>query len=390
MGDRWPPGGRYRRWAVAAACCVVTAGLATVVVPRTIDSSSTASEDSARAKTPPGTRAPSLRRPPAPARPSIDPDLTMARKTVTSRGCTVSAKLVPSCGAWWGVAPAAFTSTPRTQALHDFESRIGRTVDIYHAYHRGEQIFPTAEEMAIAREPGHHRMLLLNWKPDSGRSWAAVAGGAMDKHIDRLAAHVNATFPEKFFLVIHHEPEEEVRPAAGSGYTADDFRNMFRHVVERFRAKGVGNALFTAVFMGSEKWGVQPWFDRLYPGNDVVDWLGMDPYASAETLDFSHLVNQSSSQGRGFPGFYSWAGKIARGKPIMLSEWGVFSGGSHKPGFYRTVAAQLKKRARIKALVYFDTPDAPFAGFRIDTRIDSSPAALGAYRDVSRDPQFNP
>jgi hypothetical protein len=74
----------------------------------------------------------------------------------------------------------------------------------------------------------------------------------------------------------------------------------------------------------------------------------------------------------------------------MLSEWGVFSGGAHKPGFYRTVAAQLKKRPRIKALVYFDTPDAPFAGIRIDTRIDSSSAALSAYRNVSQDPQLNP
>ena len=91
------------------------------------------------------------------------------------------------------------------------------------------------------------RILLLNWKPDIGRSWASVAAGSMDGQIDRLAAHIKATFPEKFFMVIHHEPEEEVRPAAGSGYTADDFRNMFRHVVKRFRADGVHNALFTVV-----------------------------------------------------------------------------------------------------------------------------------------------
>jgi len=288
------------------------------------------------------------------------------------------------------VAPAAFTATPHTQALHDFERKIGRTVDIYHAYHRGNEIFPTAEEMAIAREPGNRRTLLLNWRPDIGRSWASVAAGSMDGQIDRLAAHIKATFPEKFFMVIHHEPEEEVRPLPGSGYTAADFRNMFRHVVTRFRADGVRNALFTVVFMGFEGWGRQPWFDRLYPGGDVVDWVGMDPYASSETPDFSHMVDQPTGQGRGFPGFYTWTGKIAPGKPIMIAEWGAFSAAPQRAAFFKGVAAQFKRHPRVKAMVYFETPRGPFAGAAIDTRVDASATTLSAFRRLSNDPQFTP
>jgi hypothetical protein len=324
---------------------------------------------------------------PGPPRPWVR--ATLEEEPAEGPRCTVSAALVPSCGAWWGVAPAAFTDTPRTRALHDFERKIGRPVDIYHAFHRGEQIFPTKEEMAIAREPGRRRLLLLNWKPDWGHNWAEVAAGAMDGHIDRLAAHVNAHFPERFFLVIHHEPEEEVRPAAGSGHTADDFRNMFRHVVHRFRAKGVDNALFTAVFMGTPKWGVKPWFDRLYPGDDVVDWLGMDPYATPDIRDFARLVNQSSRLERGFPGFYDWSAKIARDKPLMIAEWGTTTRGARQAAFFRTVAAQLARHPRIKALVYFETPSAPFAGTTIDTRIDTSRPALDAYRALGHQPILN-
>jgi hypothetical protein len=377
---------------LAVAGCGLVVGAAAFVVPGTVASHSRPDRvaDPPRAAAAPRaeTRAPA----PSPVATAASPDQRLSvRATFThNAGCTVSAELVPSCGAWWGVAPAAFTSTPRTEALHDFERKIGRPVDIYHAYHRGDEIFPTAEEMAIAREPGHPRILLLNWRPDIGHTWAAVAAGAMDGQIDRLSAHIRATFPEKFFLVIHHEPEEEVQPTAGSGYTADDYRNMFRHVVQRFRADGVHNALFTAVLMGSQKWGVQPWFDRLYPGGDVVDWLGMDPYASAQTPDFSHLINMTSTQGRGFPGFYTWAGAIAPGKPIMMAEWGVFSTGTRKAAFFKSVAAQLKGHPRVKALVYFDTPKAPYAGIEIDTRIDSSLTTLDAYHAVSNDPQFNP
>lgn len=322
--------------------------------------------------------------------PEPDPRaLLRATRTMAPR-CTVSAKLVPSCGAWWGVAPASFTATPRTQALRDFERKIDRPVDIYHAYHRGHEVFPTNEEIAIARDPGQRRILLLNWKPDWGRSWASVAAGSMDGHIDRLAAHIKAKFPEKFFMVIHHEPEEEVRPAPGSGYTADDFRAMFRHVVHRFRAEGVRNALFTVVFMGFDGWGRQPWFDRLYPGGDVVDWVGMDPYASAEMPDFARLVNQTTDRGRGFPGFYNWSAKMAKGKPLMIAEWGVFSGHRHKANFFKTVGAQFKRHPRIKAMVYFETPRGPFAGTQIDTRVDSSAASLAAFRKLSNEPQFMP
>ncbi|HEX6469537.1 MAG TPA: hypothetical protein VF069_10610 [Streptosporangiaceae bacterium] len=404
-GRMSPPGGMPGRGsgsahaALAVAGCAVVVGAAAFVlpgglVPRSGDGGGGRLADpapAAAARPRPGTRPPAPAPAPAPVGPASPDPRLRARVTLThNAGCTVSANLVPSCGAWWGVAPAAFTTTPHTEALHDFERKIGRTVDIYHAYHRGDQMFPTAEEMAIAREPDHRRMLLLNWKPDTGRTWASVAAGSMDGQIDRLAAHIRATFPEKFFLVIHHEPEEEVRETPGSGHTADDYRNMFRHVVQRFRADGVRNALFTAVFMGSQKWGVQPWFDRLYPGSDVVDWLGMDPYASADTPDFSHLVNMTSTQGRGFPGFYTWAGRIAPGKPIMMAEWGVFSTGARKAAFFKTVATQLKRHPRIKALVYFDTPRAPFAGFEIDTRVDSSASSLDAYQTVSNNPQFNP
>src|ERR687895_576794 len=63
--------------------------------------------------------------PPAPTpawttAPPPDPRALLGATHTMPATCTVSAKLVPSCGAWWGVAPASFTDTPRTQALHDF------------------------------------------------------------------------------------------------------------------------------------------------------------------------------------------------------------------------------------------------------------------------------
>jgi hypothetical protein len=76
----------------------------------------------------------------------------------------------------------------------------------------------------------------------------------MDPELDRLAAHMRRTWTEPFFLTIHHEPEEEVREIPGSGYRADDYAAMFRHVVERLRAQGVVNAVRVFDVMGTAKY----------------------------------------------------------------------------------------------------------------------------------------
>lgn len=318
------------------------------------------------------------------------------RTAVTStapRACTVSAKLVPTCGAWWGVTPVTGTRQDPTGPVHAFEREIGRTVDIYHGYHNGAELFPTAAEIALTREHGEHRMLVLNWKPDVGKSWRQVADGAMDGQIAREAAYLKAHFHQKFWLVIHHEPEDEVRPAPGSGYTAADYHAMFRHIVTRFRALGVRNALYTVVFMGYTGYMAKPWFKDLYPGDDVVDWIGYDPFAKSNIPDYAHLVNKVAAEQEqlGFPGFYDYSARYFPGKPLMLSEWaviGVPGDPGRKAAFYRSVAQQFAHYPRIKALTYYNAQHAVNMPDGGDTSIDATPDTLKAFRALANRPEF--
>src|SRR5947208_10859908 len=61
--------------------------------------------------------------------------------------CAVSAKLVPTCGAWFGVTPVTGNGLDPLTAVHAFERKIGRRVDIYHGYHQGSQLFPSPAEI---------------------------------------------------------------------------------------------------------------------------------------------------------------------------------------------------------------------------------------------------
>jgi hypothetical protein len=305
-------------------------------------------------------------------------------------GCTVSPLLVPSCGAWWGAAPGAMTSTPRDAALATYERKTGRKADIMHLYKAGNQLFPTETERKLALEPGRQRLLSINWKPSG--TWADIAAGKADAQIDAEARYLRATWSHKFFLTIHHEPENDVVTTAGSGMTAKDYRAMFRHTALRLKAGGVGNAVLVMNYMGFQEWATQPWFGDLYPGDDVVDWIAYDPYLSADNgkgNGYATLVNRTTNA-KVWPGFYRWATTKHPGKPLMLAEWGIFESTkgntSVKPAFFADMARTMGDFPAIKALLYFDAPKAP----RGDTRIDSTSASLDAFTALGRHPKLQP
>jgi hypothetical protein len=301
---------------------------------------------------------------------------------------------VPTCGVLWGVAPGAFTDQRGVRALTAFEEKTERHQDIYHAYHRGmRQLFPTKQEIAIARQPGRERILFLNWKP-TGASWAAIAHGdrRTDAFLDRLAAHIKRTFPEQFFFAVYHEAEDNVRPTAGSGYTASDYAAMYRHVVQRLRARGVDNIVTVLVHMAYVPHTTKSWFDAMYPGDDVVDWIGFDTYAYSDPGyghgDFAELLNRRSESRPGWPGFYNWAVENHPDKPLMVAEWGVWSSKKnpgHKAAFYREVGRQIGRFRNIRAMVHFDTPHNQDGR---DSSVDSTADALAAYRWLGHLPVF--
>jgi Glycosyl hydrolase family 26 len=305
--------------------------------------------------------------------------------------CRTGRKLIPTCNVLWGVAPGAHTESRGASALAAFERKTGRTQAIYHAYHGGiRQLFPTEQEIAIARQPGRHRILFLNWKPESA-SWAAIARGdkRTDAFLDRLAVHIKKTYPEQFFFAVHHEGENDVREKAGSGYTARDYAAMYRHVVKRLRAHGVDNIVTVLVHMAYVKHATKSWFNSMYPGDDVVDWIGFDTYAYSDPGyghgDFAEVFNRRLDS---WPGFYNWALTRHPGKPLMIAEWGVWSSKrntGYKVDFYRQLGQEIRRFPKIRAMVQFETPHNQKGQ---DSSVDSTPAALQAYRKLGKLPIF--
>jgi hypothetical protein len=267
-------------------------------------------------------------------------------------------------GRLWGASVGDAGSWDASVGAH--EAAIGRRLDIAHHYHQWGDAFPTVAEQHVAARGTE---LFLAWKPNV--PWRRVASGAEDATIDAAAARV-AAFGRHVYLAFHHEPEDQVGSSYGS---AADYAAAFRHVVERFRARGVGNAVWVWNVMGATKWyGL--YTGGLYPGDDVVDWIAWDPY------------NWGACRGQAWASFwavvkpfYDWLGVHGHAnKPFMLGEYGTVDDPG-RPGrkatWFNRQVSQMANFPNLKALVYFDRNQ------DCDWRVSSGPGSLAAYRALS-------
>lgn len=294
---------------------------------------------------------------------ALEPDETPPT-TPPPAECVVSEILVPQCGAWLGAStPSLDGSFDYTKGLKEYEAVSGNEPDILHFYQRGADPFPTRKQLALSERPNAQRAILsYSWKPAPELTWREIADGEADAVIASVAFSL-VNYPHRFFLAIHHEPENDVDPDPGSGMTPADYVDMYRHVVAMFRDLGVDNAVFVMTYMGFERWATI--VDDLYPGDDVVDWIAYDPYGRIEHESFEDLIDGADGS-TNWPGFYSWATAKSPGKPIMLAEWG-YDTTQHIDAADKLENAPAILRQQfpaIKALVYWND-----RGPRVDARL---------------------
>jgi len=304
----------------------------------------------------------------------------------TAGSCTVSAKLVPSCGAWLGASTAAksgkLSGSDYVIGLNEYEAVAQNTPDILHFYKNGAQKFPTSTEIGMAERTGKQRSILYyNWKPGSGLTWRAVANGAADSAIQTVAASVKK-YPHKLFMTVEHEPEADV---GQTGKSAADYVAMFRYVVTKMKALGATNVVWVMNYMGYNSW--TSLFDPLYPGDTYVDWIAYDPYGFKMHTDFGLLLNTPKS---GWAGFYAWATKKAPGKPIMLGEWGWdLNKQPNAPTILDGATSIIQSKfPMLKALVYWND-DAGGFNVRIDQTTTLGKAYGAAYKRMANQSYYN-
>jgi hypothetical protein len=309
------------------------------------------------------------------------------RHTVETGRCSLSSRLVPSCGVLLGVTLAS----PKGPPLTALESAVRRKFDLVYAFHGIDHPELTAEERA-ATDGG--RVLHLNVEAREfgvpGHPpvrWSEITAGRWDEPLRRLAAEL-ASLDRPVFLTFDHEVDSakklDVRGTAGEYVAA------WRHLHRLFAEVGAKKVVWVWVVTGSNRnWSRVP---DVYPGNSYVDWLSWDPYNSSGCRD--RAVNPS--EWRSFKAtvqpFYEWlqtngkAAGIDIGKPYMLSEFGTVSDPDDPTAaarWYDAIPGALKTFPKLKALTLWNSAQAA-----CDYRIDPSAQTLHAFAQMSHSSVF--
>lgn len=279
----------------------------------------------------------------------------------------------PDKGAYFGawVKPPNLSQEARYAAVDARERALGRQLDIVNTYRTWHEDFPKPSD---TRFYAGNRYVMLSW---NGIDTKEIASGAQDRVIVQRARAIRE-MGKPLFLRWQWEMERpnirnKVRSPA-------DYIAAWKHIRKVFAAENVRNAVWvwcpTAKGFGPDRAG------DFYPGDDQVDWVCADAYPGLEFAyrDLSDVLGP----------FLAWASK--RPKPIMIGEFGVpRSYGPRRAEWLRKAADTLRKNARIKAVLYYDSDqEGKGRGVKRAYALDGDPSALAAMRELATARHFNP
>jgi len=254
----------------------------------------------------------------------------------TPRDCTPSAILVNPCRPWFGASangnPGAADS--KVAQFDYLEKLVGRRLDIFRNYHSAPgsnalgDLPLNADELQVARRPGTY--IDVNWKPAPTFALADGSNATVNRQIDHVARSIKSIAPRKIFMTIWWEPQNDVTSDPGgncylnpgaTGGTPAEYIAMWRNVERRFRAAGVTNVIWVMDYQAPPNGMYDCLVPRLWPGNNLVDWVVYDtysrnPYATWDNTvgRFYRVLSSASTPSVNF-----------KSKPWGLGEFGTCS-----------------------------------------------------------------
>ncbi|MEV5747771.1 glycosyl hydrolase [Actinoallomurus sp. NPDC052308] len=312
--------------------------------------------------------------------------LAEGRSAAAGGDCGADAKLMPKCGAYWGIYSVQGKSL--TSAVTDIEGKVGRRFDIVLRFHdwsnaAGPGRFPDASERVL----GGSRLLFFAWESkvyqkQQSYKWRDIAAGAYDKSVVEPVAERVRAYGKKVFMSFDPEMDRHQNKGEMKGSPAE-YVAAARHVHDVFQRAGVKNVVWVWVTTGTMS-GVNP--QRMldsYPGDAYVDWVGWDPYNFYKCHNgpwhtFDEKVGPTYR-------FFQQHG-LAK-KPFILPEYGTqYDPADPKRSiqWYREIPGVLRaKYPNIAGLIRFD------AGPGCNLKVDNGPGMLGSYAAAGRDTYLN-
>jgi beta-mannanase len=196
------------------------------------------------------------------------------------------------------------------------------------------------QNQTLAAVAAYGAIPMVDW--NCGDSDANVIAGVDDTMITGVALRL-ASYARPVFLRWYWEPNfpnsAKYRSCIGQGGT-DGYVAAWQHIWRIFQAAGATNVAFV---WNPGAAGDQTDLLSYYPGNQYVDWIGIDGYDRKGT--------GAPTFGTVFRSIYTALAPF--GKPMMVAETGATT---DQPAYLNGIAQVLPSQFPLfKALIYFDS-----------------------------------
>lgn len=219
------------------------------------------------------------------------------------------------------------------------------------------------------------------WGNMSAISLNSIYGKKFDKYIRTWAKEIKA-WGKPLFLRFAHEFNIEFYPwtILKNKKQPDRYIKAFRHVRNIFTEEGVTNVKWVWCPM-NYSYPAEDWNDYInaYPGDEYVDWIGIDGYNWGTTKEWSKWQSLGDL-------FLEPVTRLSRKyptKPIMIAEFSSSEKGGNKAEWIKEIPGFLKTNLRnVKSIIWFDIKKED------DWRVNSTVQSQEAFKRVAKDLVF--
>ncbi|MFJ8143573.1 glycoside hydrolase family 26 protein [Streptomyces sp. NPDC096048] len=278
--------------------------------------------------------------------------------------CRPTALLEPPCGAWFG-AFVPHDKSDLAEKVRAYEKNVGRGLDIVYTYHDMSAVTDTRLEGQLLTEQeqrvGEDRMLLLSWESKwwggtkrQQPTWKQIAAGDLDDSVIDVQARRVKDYGQRTGKKVFLSFDLEMDTRTPDNGTPADYVRAYRHIHDRFRELGVDNVVWTWIITGYLDHA--DLFERMYPGDEYVDWIGYNQYNyylchKTDWLSFAQTQHPT----------HDWIrANLSDDKPLMLSEFGSASDPKRpdrQAEWYARVPGVLKELEGVKAALQWNYRD---------------------------------
>jgi hypothetical protein len=217
------------------------------------------------------------------------------------------------------------------------------------------------------------RIPLVNVEPNNV-NFTDIVNGRYDTLLKKRADDAKA-LGKQFFVDFAAEMNGD---EGWGGHDPAKYVAAWRHIHDIFVARGATNVVW-AWCVNNEDAEDTPAAMNYYPGDQYVDWTGIDGYNwGTSDRDFEWQTFRAV-----FAHMYPLL--AAKNKPIIIAEMASDEVGGSKATWINDIVPTLRNNyPLIKAIVWFDVDK------ERHWQINSSSSALTAYQKLAQDPYLNP